>query len=150
MKRTRFPISRAIANLIGLYALWLLVELIRNYLEGPPKGGFVVVHFGFSWLDEDPANSVVTSGLCLSFFVLGAGLSWPQSRLGSFLSGMGWLTYFLFSFMSSVPHGHWFQYHVEWGSGGVLLLAPAVWYFYSCVRDEPPASISPVAIPRQS
>ena len=137
MTRTRYPISRAMGNLVGLYALWILVELIQMYLEGPPKGCWVQTCFGFSWLDEDPVNSLGTSALCLCFFILGASISWVRPRLGSFLSGMGWLSYFLFSFMSSVPHGYWYRYHIEWGGSALLLLAPAFWYFYACVRDEP-------------
>jgi hypothetical protein len=136
MQRTRFPISRVIATACGLYALWLIVELARNYVDGPPRGGMVRVVFGFSWLDEDPANSALSSALCLSFFILGGGISWPMPRLGSFLTGMGWLSYFLFSLLSSVPHGRWGGYHVEWAAEGLILLAPAVWYFRACVRDE--------------
>jgi hypothetical protein len=92
--------------------------------------------FGFSWLDEDPANSALSFALCLSFFILGGGVSWPMSRLGFFLTGMGWLSYFLFSFLSSAPHGRRGPYHVEWAAEGLILLAPAFWYFRVCVREQ--------------
>ena len=106
MRRTRFPVSRIVAAACGFYALWLLAQLVLNFVNGPPSGMIQIV-FGFSWLDEDPANSAFTSALCLSFFVVGAGISWPLPRAGFFLAGMGWLSYFLFSFLSSVPHGRW-------------------------------------------
>ena len=92
---------------------------------------------GFSWADLDPTFSAMNAGICLGLYVAGGGIGWWNPRLGNFLSGMGWLSYFVLSFMSSVPHGRFGSYFVEWAPEFLFLLAPAFWHLYACVKDDP-------------
>jgi hypothetical protein len=137
MTKSRYPISRLLASFFGIWAARIQVELLRLYWEGPPTGCWVQSVLGWSWRDEDPTFSAITTGLVLGFYVAGGAVSWGIPRLGFFLCGMGWLGYFLCSFMSSVPHGTRTCYQVEWAGPFILLLGPAFWYFYACVKDLP-------------
>jgi hypothetical protein len=137
MPRTHYPISRLIGTFFGLWAAWIQFGVLRAFLEGPPKGcDFVTCYLGFSWLDEDPAFSAITTSLCLGLYVAGGIGVWWRPRLGSFLLGMGWTSYFVCSLLSSVPHGNR-PCSAEWADGFILLLAPACWSFYAGVKDEP-------------
>jgi hypothetical protein len=140
--RTRYPVTRILVTLGGLNAAFTFGSLVCTYateIDGLP-GCLPLYHYdhGFSVLQSHPRFSLITSSLNLTFFMEGAALAWILPRLGTFLTGMGCLSYTLLALMSSVPAGR----DAYCGSiFGMLLfplhLLPALWFFRACVGDEP-------------
>lgn len=137
--RTRYPRSRIVATLFGVWAGWILLSTIREFVSGPPTGGWVTSYGGFSWADPHPRFSFQLALIWETSAFGGTLLMWVRPRAGYFCAGMGYLLY--------LTLGMFDYYASSWAYEDLVtcalilgMFALPVWLFWLCVKDEPESS----------
>ena len=138
---TRYPISRIIATLPGIFCGLILLETLCHFVQGPGPGlrSCVVIRTmsGFSWRDSNPLLSFLMGVLWSGAAFGGSLLMWARPRLGYFCAGMGYQLYLTQLFVEWISNP-WVDRGLNSSGWMLRLFALPAWLFWLCVHDEPP------------